>query len=169
MKNKEIQYYIISDTHLSHKKMIVHGRPENFEDLIKQSVIDIPLYSVTIHIGDICIGNDKENNCFFYHNTGLKTILVKGNHDNKSDTFYNNYWGMVCEEFVLEHRGKRILFSHEPKQKRDGIDLNIHGHLHTMEREDRLKEYPWYDESYHKLVSMEYQSYKPINLNDLIK
>lgn len=168
MGSKEIQYYIFSDTHLSHKKMVTYGRPENFEDLIKESVSKLDLNAVLIHLGDICIGHDEDNNKWFYDNTGLKTILVKGNHDNKTNTFYNKYWGMVCDEFVLKTHNKVILFSHAPQPKRDGIDINIHGHLHTMEREDRIKAYPWYDESYHKLVSMEYQNYKPINLNDLI-
>jgi len=124
--------------------------------------------SVLIHLGDICIGKDEENNKWFRDNTGLKTILIKGNHDQKTNTFYNKYWSTVCDCFVLEYHDKMILFSHKPMPRIDGIDYNIHGHLHTMKRDDRLNEYPWYDTNYNKLVSMEELNYKIINLSNFL-
>jgi calcineurin-like phosphoesterase family protein len=163
------KYWIGSDYHLYHYKIIQYGRPEDYQEKLIKGLDVIDKKDVFINLGDICIGRDTEANEFFYNDVYGKHILVRGNHDNKSLTFYNKYWDFVCDEFMLRWHGKNILFSHLPIEKREGIDFNIHGHFHTMKREERLAEYPWYDDKYHKLISMEDLDYKPILLSSLIK
>jgi calcineurin-like phosphoesterase family protein len=169
MKNKETQIIIVSDTHFNHKKIISYGRVEDYEKQLKKNLKKFYKSDCfLIHLGDVCIGKDDDSNKFF-KDLKINRVLVRGNHDEKSLTFYSKYWNMVCDELVIESYGKRILFSHAPLEKRDGIDLNIHGHLHTMERSDRVSAYPFYDDKYHKLISMEYLNYKPVLLKDFIK
>ena len=165
-----MNYYIITDTHFGHKKMLEYcGRPENFEDIIKNNIRNIITQNdILIHLGDVCIGNDKKHNNFF-GNIGYKTILVKGNHDKKSTTWYmNNGWDFVCDRFDLVLGGKRISFSHKPIEYDGMFDVNIHGHFHNSD-------YRKYEESLasvltekHKLLALEYVDYRPINLLKLI-
>ena len=63
-----------------------------------------------------------------------KKILVKGNHDSKSNSWYLEHgWDFVCEEFKDTLYGKNILFSHYPKVWDGVYDLNIHGHFHNSD------------------------------------
>lgn len=168
---------IFSDPHLFHRKMIQWGRPEDYEERIKKNLKDyLGKNDVVICLGDICMSNDVDaNNEFMKLFITNQSMLVRGNHDRKSLTFYHKYWNNVVDEFVLEYHGKRILFSHEPKPKRDDIDINIHGHLHTLSRKtsegiDRTEALGFnYDKSYHYLISMEDNNYKPYILKSIIK
>ena len=126
-----MNYWVMTDFHLGHKDKMVKwcGRPENYEDILLHSLAGIPDEDVLIFLGDFCIGNDE-----FWHETHLRykrtNILVKGNHDSKSDSWYYKHgWSAVVESFTLKRFGKTILFSHKP-QRDSGYDLNIHGHIH---------------------------------------
>jgi calcineurin-like phosphoesterase family protein len=90
MQTKEKQLWISSDTHFNHKNIIKYGRPEDFEEQIKDGLKDISGNDILIHLGDVCIGKDAENNEYLSNIKG-KHILVKGNHDNKSTNFYLKY------------------------------------------------------------------------------
>lgn len=178
MENAEKRIILISDTHFHHKKIIQYGRPENFEELLMSGLEEIQQDDLMIHLGDVCIGGDEEWNKFLYNDVYGKHILVRGNHDHKSLTFYAKYWDFTCDEFILRWHGFNLLFSHEPRPKRDGIDFNIHGHLHSKERFNRRfedgvvieNEFSFdYDSQYHKLVSMEKSNYRPVLLRELIK
>ncbi len=101
----------------------------------------------------------KNINCF-------RKILVRGNHDSKTTAWYmSNGWDFVCDSFTLNYAGKEILFTHEPVK--DTSCLNIHGHMHTVDRVREDKDYSWRDEN-HRLVSMEHQGYNPILLDKII-
>jgi len=161
-------YWIISDTHFSHKKMKEYCyRPDNFEEITKKSLLNLVKENdVLIHLGDVCIGNDIDNNNFFKQ---LKSynILVLGNHDSKSINWYmKNGWDFVCSRFDIKKFGKKIAFTHRPIITMDCYnDINIHGHLHNgIHRKDEfiLKDY-------NKLFSLEKNNYKPILLEDLLK
>jgi calcineurin-like phosphoesterase family protein len=164
-------YKILSDTHLRHTRIIEYGRPQNFEELLISGFKTINPSEILVHLGDICIGQDKivhddiiqKINCF-------KKILVLGNHDNKSMTwYYDNGWDCVCRSLSIKYNDKRILFTHAPKKQSESFDLNIHGHLHTMERPERIDEFgSVYNPEYHKLISMEYSKYLPISLDKII-
>lgn len=155
--------FVISDTHFGHKKMITWSlRPLDFEEKLWKSMDLIPEGAALIHCGDITFGEDN-----LVHER-LKTYrfkkwLVKGNHDNHSNSWYlSNGWDFVCDEFVISIFGKNILFSHAPLPKRDGIDINIHGHLHGGKSRGRPD---YYNEDYHKEVTPEVVGYNLVRLN----
>ena len=171
--------WLITDTHFNHKNMIDYcGRPENFDDLIWKGLWELPDDSILIHLGDICIGGDKE----VHEKIKLlpyKKILVKGNHDKKSNTWYlQNGWDFVCDSLSDNYFGRYITFSHIPIA---GIqNLNIHGHFHNHlfrlqqgnwiveGEEERNKEVLKILTNNHKLLAIENTKYKPVLLETLL-
>jgi len=170
-----MKYWLITDTHLSHKRLIDWGRPENFEDLIEQSLKIIKPEDTLIHLGDICIGEDKINNNVF---TSLpcKKILVRGNHDNKSYSwYYEQGWDFVCETFRMRYKGKELLFSHFPVLEQDSkytihlpVHLNIHGHLHGMGKDSHRAISGYDKDGFNIDIAPDTHDYKLVNLDKVI-
>lgn len=176
-----MKIYLITDTHFNHDKMVEYcGRPQNFDELIWESLLNLPKNCILIHLGDICIGNDV-----FIHDCikdlPYKKILVRGNHDRKSNNWYLEHcWDFVCDKFQDTYFGKKIMFSHVPAIDDGGFDINIHGHFHnTLHRllegkyvVDGEKERNERDlrvlTPKHKLLAIEYTDYKPVLLETLI-
>lgn len=127
--------YLITDTHLGHEN-IKHlcDRPNNFNELIienwKSTVKD---NDTVFHLGDAAWGDAWLKQLI---DLPGKKILVKGNHDQKS-TFglFNSGFDFVCNDFSAKFEGLDILFSHHPRYFH-GHDINIHGHMHNLSRED---------------------------------
>jgi len=166
--------YITTDTHFGHKKMIEYcGRPKNFEEIIKKNLKNtLNKDDLLIHLGDVCIGNDKENNLWF-ETLNCKTCLIRGNHDNKGIGWYlKNGWGFVTDRLDYNIFGKRIALSHYPlNSENDNFDINIHGHFHdTLPSllKERNKEESNILTKKHKLLALEYTNYKPVRLEKLI-
>ncbi len=167
--------FLITDTHFNHAKVIEYcDRPLDFEERILKNCLDMIKEDDTlIHLGDICIGNDKESHAKYIEPIKGTKILVRGNHDKRSDNWYLNHgWDFVCDSFTGTYFGKKVLFSHTPQIDKGDFDLNIHGHLHNklyriqydggemnMEFARRLTDK-------HKLLSIEYADYKPFLLTD---
>lgn len=162
-----MKYWLITDTHFSHKRLIDFGRPEDFEEQLKNNMSKmIGEDDMLIHLGDVCIGNDIENNMWF---SKYKNVLVKGNHDHKSVNWYLNHgWDFVCKRFDFKMFGKRIAFTHQPEAWDGYFDLNIHGHFHDTDG----RRQPDFNEGtmsgYNKLLAVEYTDYKPVNLEKFI-
>jgi len=160
--------WIISDTHFNHKQLIVYGRPENFEKLIWSGLKQINSNDVLIHLGDICIGNNVEVHYHLNRLLQCRKILVRGNHDRKSNTWYLEHgWAFVCDRLDMTAFGKKIVFTHIPI-KAENFDINIHGHFHDT---DHRKHEPQYNKilgGHSKLFSLEYTNYKPILLKKFI-
>lgn len=173
--------YLTTDTHFNHEKMIDYcGRPDNFEELIFKGLKEMQCCDLLIHLGDICIGKDLETHNKLKEILKCKRILVKGNHDKKSNSWYlENGWDFVCNEFKDKLFGKDILFSHEPNITGD-YDLNIHGHLHNNlhrllrkefindTEEERNIHFLYKLTKKNKLLAIENTNYKPINLQSFI-
>ena len=164
-----MKYWIIADTHFGHYKMMDYcERPKNFEDIILKNLSkNINETDCLIHLGDVCIGEDSKWNSKLLVTASLltgKTILVKGNHDSKSDSWYYQHgWDFVCETFTLNKYGYNILFSHIPQ---DGnFDINIHGHLHNVNRRKEVN----IKLDKHILYAPEYENYRPITLKHIIE
>jgi calcineurin-like phosphoesterase family protein len=176
--------WIITDTHFNHRKMEEYcGRPANFESRILKGLKQIQPDDVVIHLGDFCIGDDVKWHEFW--NSALfanKRILVRGNHDRKSNAWYYAHgWHTVCESLSIHYNNKYITFSHIPIQ---GIqNINIHGHFHNNlhrllrgeyvvegEKERNDKDFPLelYDKNIYKLLAIEDTNYKPVLLDNLI-
>lgn len=168
MKNKT---YIISDTHWNHTESMVKwcGRPENYNKLLWSNINCLPKDSILIHLGDICIGGDDEIHGNLQKLAHIKKILVKGNHDNKSNNWYLNHgWDFVCNRFDIEMFGKKIAFTHIPIAWDGYHDLNIHGHFHNSDHRRHEPELQKIKNGYQKLYACEYQDYKPVLLEDFI-
>lgn len=174
------EYYLITDTHLGHLKLTDEWktRPEGFsEDILRnleawtKSSIPTSTPLALIHLGDICIGKDSLWHEKLVEATrGVKRILIKGNHDRKTTTWYLNHgWDYVYEklDFTLK-TGEQILLSHRPLDKEEGVDYNIHGHTHgNTHRDEESKAF--YDPNYHKEYALEKDGYTPVYLETFIK
>lgn len=162
-----MKYYLITDTHFGHQKLIEKGyRPADFEKQIINGIDRTIDHTHTlIHLGDVCMGNDRINNKkldYFF-----KKILVRGNHDHKSDSwYYDQGWDFVCDQFTLKKFSKTIVFSHEPLKEFEG-DINIHGHWHDNDHRKEPDFERWYGKR-HKLLAMELTNYQPVELHKFI-
>jgi calcineurin-like phosphoesterase family protein len=171
MQNREIKYWLISDTHFGHEAMKEYcDRPEGFEKLIFKGLERIKPDDILIHLGDICIGNDEEWHDKLKEQTCFKKILVKGNHDKKSNSWYLNHgWDFVCDQFKDELYGKKICFSHKPVVWDGEYDANIHGHFHNSDHRRKEPELFAIKNGYQKLIAVEYTDYKPVTLRSVIE
>ncbi len=134
-----MKYLILTDSHLGHNMLSEKGyRKKSFSEDILNNIKKIQGKEkiIFIHLGDMWIGNDK----YWAEQLKLATlgfyrkIIVKGNHDNKSNKWYYEHTGFdfICDKFELRFRKKNLLFSHIPVLKSETKDIykNIHGHLH---------------------------------------
>jgi calcineurin-like phosphoesterase family protein len=139
-------------------------RPANFEELIWKGLEILKSEDILIHLGDVSIGADHEV-AEKLSRFPFKKWLVKGNHDNHSISWYVNHgFDSACEEMVINMFGHKILLSHMPQPKREGITKNIHGHLHGGKSRSRPI---FYDEAYHFEVCPEVIGYLPAKLGNL--
>ena len=164
--------WVIADTHFNHvAAMKKHcNRPEDYESLLYLSMHNLKKEDLLIHLGDVCIGKDEWIHEMFIQTLDCKKILVRGNHDPKTNNWYLRHgWDFVCESFVDRYFGKLVLFSHKPLPISEKIDFNVFGHMHnnllrknvTVENKNILT-------NRHLLVAVEYSNYQPVNLNHII-
>jgi calcineurin-like phosphoesterase family protein len=155
--------FAISDTHFGHDKLVeLSGRPKNFSELILNNLRN-QSGDVLIHCGDFCIGHDEGWTADFMIVTSKfnKKILVRGNHDSRSDAwYYRNGWDFVCESFAHTYFGKKTVFTHVPIVKTDEFAINVHGHLHGNGH--HFVEY--YDNLWHYDLAPEVSNYKATNV-----
>jgi calcineurin-like phosphoesterase family protein len=167
-----MKYYITTDTHFGHEMLVEKGyRPNEFEDLIFTNLVKAQNIDVLVHTGDFCIGSDEVWHGDFMkcleHNDAKK-ILVKGNHDKKSYSWYYDHgWDFVCERFEMVYQGKKLLFSHEPIMGHTA-DLNIHGHLHGAGTASHRK-VEGYDPKRHYDTCPDVHDFKPVDLDFIMK
>lgn len=179
--------WIITDTHLGHDNMVKYcARPENHSELILENLKkNIAAYDILIHLGDICIGRDEEWHAKLFEalpfkGTYVKKILLRGNHDKKSDTWYLEHgWDIVAEKIENIYFGKRVMLSHTPAPRGE-YDINLHGHFHnslprllrkdwvTADEEERNKKDLGNLNPKSKLLAIEYTNYKPVLLSSLL-
>ena len=135
--------YITTDTHFNHEAIKEYcGRPDNYEQLIQNSLKNLKPNHMLIHLGDIAWHKDKAIHEKYIMPLKCKKILVIGNHDSKSYNWYMRHgWDFVCDSFTMEKHGLTIVFTHEPKAWDGYFDVNIHGHLHNSQHhlENELK------------------------------
>ena len=165
-----MKYFIISDTHFNHVEKMCKwcGRPKDYEKKLWKALDDLPDDCTLIHLGDVCIGNDER-----VHNRmgtlRYKKILVKGNHDKKSNTWYlNKGWDFVCEQFSDTIYGKRVLFSHKPAKFDGKYEINVHGHFHNTTHRSQEPELVEIYNELQKLYACEYEKYTPVSLESFI-
>lgn len=167
-----MKFYLIADTHFGHKRATEFGRPKNFEQVILANLKKMTKPGdAIVHLGDFAFGSDvKWMREFVKATKGRKRILVKGNHDQKSLSWYvDQGFDFACDGFSMKYGGQTILFTHIPDNYSPWeYTMNIHGHLH--DNKHRAGEYPFVGqgELTHKLVSMEWQKCEPVELQKFI-
>lgn len=164
MKN----YWLLADPHFLHDREILK-RPTEYEEKLFKNMLTIPEKDILVVLGDICVGKDLEAHKKFIIPLKCKKILVRGNHDGKSNTWYLEHgWDFVCEAFSLKMYGKRILFTHIPDlYDLEKFDVNIHGHLHNNAHRGSPEECIFHDRHL-ILISSEFNNYHPVTLKSLL-
>lgn len=167
-----MKIFATSDTHFGHNKLVeLSGRPVDFSDRLLRSLF-ITAGDLLIHCGDFCIGNDERHMENFRLNTQgfKKKILVRGNHDGKSDAWYiDRGFDFVCDTFTAEYFGKKVIFSHMPMRKNDAFNMNVHGHLHGNGHRAAEFEHMEYIPGWHYDLAPELHDYKILNIENILK
>lgn len=130
--------YVISDLHLGHKNIIEFERTEfktiqEHDDFIIAKWNSVVKDDDTVFVlGDVSLNIPKtEVSEKIHHLKGTK-ILILGNHDHGTKTYYSDVgFESSVEGPVFVYNGKVIL-SHEPAQEafNSPYSMNIYGHLH---------------------------------------
>lgn len=158
--------YVIADPHLGHTAMQDYeGRPTDFESRILNNLHrTLGQGDMLICLGDVCWGNDAANHKKLLDAaSGCHTILIRGNHDKKSMTWYLNHgWDCVADEMTLNVFAKTVILSHRPID-RVGEFVNVHGHLHNSDHHPECV-----TDERHILVKMEHE-YMPVALRKLVE
>lgn len=142
---KEIEIYVIGDTHFHHTNILNYDENKQFKDIEDHDNKIIKIWNNTIreqdkviHLGDFVFGqNSEKDKNLIKQLTGHK-ILILGNHDRRNAHWYHsNGFDLVCESLVMDLGGYKILFIHRPPEDMKNFDLIIHGHTHLHNKEDR--------------------------------
>jgi len=116
---------------------------------------------LVIHLGDVMVARADQWDKYVAHLPGHK-ILVKGNHDRKSHTWYmDRGCAFSCDSFTMNMYGHKLLFTHEPALDGD-FDLNIHGHCHADGHRGPV------EDGKHYLVALEDTNYELIQLKRIV-
>lgn len=167
--SKDKKIWVISDTHFNHKKLINNGiRPSNFVDLIIRNLYEkVSENDMLIHLGDVTWSSKVDER---FINLPCKKILVRGNHDKQSNSWYMAHgFDFSCDSFTLLYGGKNILFTHKPidlDYNSFKYDYNICGHLHDC---FHGLEFSWvYQSNVNYVISLENNDYNPELLDKIV-
>lgn len=167
-----MRYWLTTDLHFNHKRMHeAFGRPTDFEIQIEYKWnININADDTVICLGDVCMGNDERVHRDYIQQLAGKKILVRGNHDKKSDAWYLAHgWDFVCDAFTLNKFGFYTLFTHKPKPDLGQFDINIHGHFHNSAHHMQEPELKGIRTARHRLLALEYTNYAPVLLESFLE
>lgn len=166
--------WIISDTHFNHPAIRKYcNRPDDCDSLMRlymrRMIADD---DILIHLGDVIFDNPTSLKEMLAQYKFTK-ILVRGNHDSKSDNWYlDNGFDLVTNMLQI----KDVIFTHIPIDmnayffQQNNIKYNVHGHLHNTDyRKIQPNVSKIYDETKNILYSPELRGYKPVLLDHLIK
>jgi calcineurin-like phosphoesterase family protein len=154
---------LTTDTHFNHTKIKEYcNRPDNYEELIINGWKSLcPDKHILIHLGDVCIGRETEAHEKYIIPIKCKKILIKGNHDTKSNSWYMEHgWDWACENMTIGRGGKRILLSHMPMVWDGYYDVNFHGHFHNSNHRRWEAELKGDLLKGQRLLALEYNDYK---------
>lgn len=149
-----MNYWVVADTHFGHEKLKGWtGRGDDWDDRILGALPIMLDTDIFIHLGDICWYNAEYwHECMMSMIDCTKRVLVRGNHDKKTTTWYYDHgWDLVVDRFDLKIYGESIAFTHKPLETvESSVTMNVHGHMHNCNHHD------WnYTEGYHKVVHLE--------------
>lgn len=160
------QIWLTSDWHVFKQDWYgVKTKDRDLKKLINQQKSIVKPNDIFIYLGDLTYKKlddsyDDVTREFYNQLNGIK-ILVKGNHDLKSDDYYFSLgFNYVTDGFQF----KNMIFSHRPVKLFDRKDhkklLNIHGHIHGAR--------VYFDSEKENHLDVYEDSHKPINLKKLL-
>ena len=157
---------LTTDSHFNHQKILQYcDRPNDFEERLVKGFSLLNEDDILFHLGDICIGADQDVHDNIIQKIKAKKILVRGNHDKKSNSWYlRNGWDFVCTNFFDKYHGVKVLFSHRPVAWDGVFDINIHGHLHNLAHRPEEK-----GNCMNHLISLEIDGYIPLTLRSVLE
>jgi len=166
-----VQIWWTSDWHLGHFRIISYtGRP--FKTLIEMDEIIIKNFNERVgeddlcfFLGDFCMKRSSEaseapQNAFEYYRSQLKCkniIFIRGNHDG-----HNNVKSPI-ESLVIQHGGKRIYLTHDPKYAKYDFFFNFTGHTHG--KYGKFQKVG--KKGYNVDLSVENWEYRPVDYNEI--
>jgi calcineurin-like phosphoesterase family protein len=158
--------YIISDTHLGHDNIRKHcERPENHDFVIYDNWKKIVgPRDIILHLGDLTVWYGMKQAMWEEACKALpgRKWMIKGNHDNRSDEFYEKLGFKIISPFTAKIGIFKIHFSHYPvDEKTEDFDFNFHGHIHNNVKD--AKQMEW-----HRNVSIEMMNYRPVEIGDVL-
>ena len=171
----QFNIYILSDNHFNHwninrycKRKYPNLNTMN-RDMIKKWNSIVKKNDMVIHLGDIIFtkGASEEIDKIIKQLNG-RLILIRGNHDRKSYSWYLSHgFDFIADKVYWEYNKKKIMFIHDPNriEHRDlrKCDFIIHGHRHnkglfvSRRKHCRIVN-----------VSVEQLNYNPMNLTTLL-
>jgi calcineurin-like phosphoesterase family protein len=163
-------HFFISDTHLGHENIIKYcNRPfkslqEMDETIIANWNNKIKKGDIVFFLGDFCLTKSSEapnsiKRASDYYRSQLNgdIIFLKGNHDK------NNQCKSIIESIIINHGGKRIYLTHNPKFAKKEFEWNFTGHCHGNFGTFRKLE----DKSTIIDLSVDCWNYTPVNINEI--
>ena len=135
--------YLIADTYFNHDNIIKYcNRPfKDIEDM-NNTIINnwnniVDKDDIVYHLRDFMLGDNISD---FVSKLNWKIYLVRGNHDGKSISFYNN-GGLEVVPTQTKLEEFKVILSHRQladNQIPDGY-INIYGHIHNAKLDDDVK------------------------------
>lgn len=163
------QFFITSDTHFDHEKLLMFGRPDNFGELIVQNWNKVVgKHDFVLHLGDLSLCGKERTQYYTKRLNGTK-FLIWGNHDSGSVTWYKDCGFTVVEPIFKRFSDKydnytNYLFTHEPVLDMQKGWFNIHGHMHgNMHRGTVPNGEFYYD------AGVDANNFTPVKLYDIIQ
>lgn len=160
-----------SDTHFGHERIKNYcGRPfstleEMDSTLIKNFNERVAEDDLVFFLGDFCLkqsteASDAPKKAFEYYRNQLKCkniIFIEGNHDG------HNTVKTPIESIVIQHGGKRIYLTHDPKYSKPDFFFNFTGHTHGKYGKFRKIG----KKGYIVDLSVEAWNYRPVDYNEI--
>jgi len=158
--------YIISDSHFNHPAIVdvfEFRKKDYWRQICRKVKNNVPETSTLIHLWDVIFYKHWELEDYLKRMGNCKKILIKWNHDKKSNSFYYSKWfNLVCDEIKIGD----VVFTHIPKWTLLKNEINVHGHLHNNHR--HINEYT-NDPSRYILYDAMSENFMPRRLDKLIK
>ena len=187
--------WVVSDTHFGHENIVpfCHRPLDHEQVMIAEWRATVPEDATVLHLGDLCY----KGNAFFKHIvakelTGARKLLIRGNHDKGSRSFYRDCGFQEVKPFKLgispafgdlyrvdpiwadskeplpPHSEWVVSFSHYSMDKYnwEPNHWRIHGHIHNngYTRDGFV---PFLKN--HINLSVEQTKYRPVNLGVLLR
>lgn len=177
--------WFISDTHFGHKKIIEYtNRPFSSVDDMDEAIIQRWNYRVgkddtVFHLGDFCLGGEKEAHRYFIQLNGKITVLANPWHHDKNwlkrGVEYKSYKGHPVEivdaihvleypQFAISTYPRAVVLSHYPQlvwERKHFLSWHMYGHIHNLNA-------PYFSEGVLALnVCVDATNFRPVSIEEV--